>query len=90
MAYNDHFQGRKGKKATIRTGEDGCNKITPEFLVELCEEHGQYMTPNLNSELYLHFKGFQYIENLDAYTGLKTLWLESNGIKKISGLESLK
>lgn len=32
------------------------------------------------------YKGFSKIENLTNYTGLKSLWLEGNGIDKIENL----
>lgn len=55
--------------------------ITPKFLKQLCldPKHGGYSTPHLNEKLYLHFKGITKIENLDEYTGLRSLWLEGNG-----------
>jgi len=58
------------------------------YLRKLCKETGLYTTPELNDKLYLHYKGFSKIENLDAYTGLKALWLEGNGLVKIEGLEN--
>lgn len=35
-------------------------------------------------------KGYSKIENLDEYTGLKSLWLENNCITEISGLNNQK
>eukprot|EP00613_Pedinella_sp_CCMP2098_P041589 CAMPEP_0171796232 /NCGR_PEP_ID=MMETSP0991-20121206/69204_1 /TAXON_ID=483369 /ORGANISM="non described non described, Strain CCMP2098" /LENGTH=411 /DNA_ID=CAMNT_0012406997 /DNA_START=18 /DNA_END=1254 /DNA_ORIENTATION=+ len=63
--------------------------MTPETLMKLCESHGGFETPNLNSNLYAHFKGFQRIQNLEPYTELKALWLESNGLQKLEGLNTL-
>ena len=35
-----------------------------------------------------HYKGFRKIQALDAYTGLRCLWLEGNGLDEIGGLEN--
>lgn len=56
-------------------------------LRKLCKETGLYTTPALNDKLYLHYKGFNRVENLEEFTGLKALWLEGNGLGKIEGLE---
>jgi dynein assembly factor 1 len=48
-----------------------------------------YLAKELNEKLYLHFKGFHCIENLQDFNGLKALYLESNAIEQIEGLEAL-
>lgn len=52
-----------------------------------CVKNGLYSTPAINDKLYLHYKGYNKIENLEDYTGVKALWLEGNGLTKLEGLE---
>ncbi|XP_055305915.1 dynein axonemal assembly factor 1 homolog [Sitodiplosis mosellana] len=64
--------------------------MTKENLINLCKKNKLYLTPYLNDVLYLHYQGYQKIENLDEFTGLKCLWLECNALSEISGLEHQK
>uniref|UniRef100_A0A0G4G2C9 Dynein assembly factor 1, axonemal homolog n=1 Tax=Chromera velia CCMP2878 TaxID=1169474 RepID=A0A0G4G2C9_9ALVE len=48
-----------------------------------------YSTPELNDKLYIHFKGFRKIENLEEFTGIKVLYGEGNGFAKIEGLDTM-
>lgn len=50
-------------------------EMSPEVLKKCCKEHKLYTTPALNDKLYLNFKGFHSIENLEPYTGVRALFL---------------
>ena len=64
------------------------NEMTKEWLKAHCKESGGYGTPSLNDKLYLHFKGFDRIQNPEEYTGLKSIFLEGNGLEDLTGLSA--
>ncbi|KUF93857.1 Syntaxin-41 [Phytophthora nicotianae] len=65
-------------------------EMEKKLLKKLCRDNDLYVTPSINDKLYLHYKGFRCIKNLEEYTGLKVLWLEGNGLPRIEGLEHQK
>jgi dynein assembly factor 1 len=65
---------------------DKVPRITIDLIRTLCKEQQLFQAPYLNDKLFLHFKGFRKIENLEYYTEVKALWLEGNAIQKIENL----
>jgi dynein assembly factor 1 len=78
---NEHADGVEVKKAP------GLPVMTADAIKQSCLDNDGFELPELNEKLYLHFKGYQRIENLEQYTGCKGLFLESNGFTKIENLE---
>lgn len=75
-----------------RGDEDGLFSLpamTKQELKRSALEHGGYSTPALNDQLYLHYKGYRKIENLEEYINIKALWLDSNGLQRIENLSFL-
>ncbi|XP_046462438.1 dynein axonemal assembly factor 1-like [Daphnia pulex] len=64
-------------------------RITAKWLRNHCRKHGLYQTPHLNEVLYLQHQGFQNIELLEEYTGIKSLWLDHNRLANVSGLNTM-
>ena len=60
---------------------DGSKRTSKEFFKQLLRNDHKlyYTTESLNDILYLHFKGFTKIENMEGFTGVKCLYMESNG-----------
>merc|ERR1712093_515274 len=63
-------------------------EMTAKAVQAICRETGGYNTMSLNEKLYLHFKGWAKVENLEEFTGARVVWLEGNGLQKIEGLQT--
>ena len=61
--------------------------MTKAALKQECRRLELYSTPEINDKLYLQYKGWSKVENMDEYTGLRCLWLEGNGLRRIEGLD---
>lgn len=70
--------------------EKGHYYMTEKFVTEYCEYNGYYSVPRLNENLHLHYRGFQKIENLNAFINVKVLYLENNCINKIENISHMK
>lgn len=90
-SLSKYFQEKERKKldSMIRASNNGIPTMSVLEIRQSCMENNGYETPELNDKLYLHFRGFKRIENLDEYTACKAIWLDSNGLDKIEGLSSL-
>ena len=67
----------------------GLPEMTKDEIRLSCLENNGYDSPELNDKLYLHFRGFKKIENLDLYTGCRAIWLDSNGFSEIENLDKM-
>ena len=72
--------------------EYGPKRITRKWLLEFFKKDWKtyYRTFELNERLYLHYKGFNRLENMHLFPELKCLYFEGNGLTKMTGLEENK
>ncbi|OQR87727.1 hypothetical protein ACHHYP_08087 [Achlya hypogyna] len=81
---------RKKDREKLREKQKGQMPVMDlETLTQICVDNDGYETPELNDNLFAHFKGFQKIEGLEPFYNLKALWLESNNLRRIENLASL-
>ena len=73
----------------IEDTTNGFPLMSKDEIRKACLDQNGYFTPELNTNLHLHYKGYQRIENLEEYTGLNALWLDSNGLQKIENIAHL-
>merc|ERR1712216_509629 len=90
MTMSQHEQQPQGEVVAADNGAKVCGdegRMTGEKVQKICKETGGYGTRYLNEKLFLHFKGWPRIENLDDFTGARVIRLEGNGLRKIENLE---
>jgi hypothetical protein len=85
--FNEKERNRLAEIAQASTG--GLPEMSLDEIRLSCRENDGYDSAELNEKLYLHFRGFKKIENLDSYVSVKAIWLDSNGLQKMEGLSSL-
>ncbi|CAD8147219.1 unnamed protein product [Paramecium octaurelia] len=74
---------------TIERNENGTVIMNLRNLKIICDRKGLYQTPENNETIYLHYLGFDKIQNLEPYKNLVALWLNNNAIGKIENLDEL-
>lgn len=77
----------------LREDEDeqnGIYRMTQKWFKRHFRENWKeyYSTFHLNEKLYLHYKGFKKVENLEWFPDLRCIYLEGNGLESIGGLEA--
>lgn len=88
---NKYFSEKERKRLDAnRDSSNGLPEMTAEEIRQSCRENEGYETPELNDKLYLHFRGFKQIQNLEPYTNCKAIWLDSNGLEIIENISCMK
>lgn len=83
----EYFRKRMEERQSQRI-IDG-EEMNEDLVRLICASNDGYDTPELNDKLYLHFKGFSRICNLESFTACKSLWLESNRIEVIENIDHM-
>ncbi len=64
--------------------------MTKEAICSCIKKKELRANPELNRKLNLRRRGFTEIRNLEMYTEVKELFLETNKLERIVGLDTLK
>jgi len=67
----------------------GPKRMTLEMVLEVCRERKMWGQPQLNTQLFLNYKGFETIENLEDFFNVRALHLGNNNIARIDGLSRM-
>lgn len=70
---NSYFNQKERARLNeiVQNTSDGIPTMTKAEIRLACIENDGYESPELNDKLYLHFRGFKRIENLEEYTSCK-------------------
>ena len=88
---NSYFLEKERKRldALAKDNPGGLPEMSAAEIKLSCLENNGYENPSLNDKLYLHFRGYKKIANLGPYSSCKAIWLDSNGLDTIEGLDDL-
>lgn len=81
------IRAEDAEKEYVNIGSGG--EMTKQKIHEILSSDRRmyYRTEELNDKLYIHYKGWSKLQNLEGFTGLKVLYGECNAFSEITGLE---
>eukprot|EP00930_Biecheleria_cincta_P008533 TRINITY_DN10_c0_g2_i1.p1 TRINITY_DN10_c0_g2~~TRINITY_DN10_c0_g2_i1.p1 ORF type:complete len:572 (-),score=152.25 TRINITY_DN10_c0_g2_i1:91-1806(-) len=82
---------RKKHEEEVQLGFGG-TEMSKEEMRKLIDSDRRmyYRSEELNDKLFIHYKGWKELRNLEGWTGLKALYAECNAFDRISGLENCR
>eukprot|EP01035_Chromulina_nebulosa_P017820 gene17820-23430_t len=71
---SNYFKEKERKKLNESYDKYNLPTMSLQEIRLSCLENNGYETPELNDKLYLHYRGFKKIENLEQYVNCKAIW----------------
>mmetsp|Transcript_26531 Transcript_26531/g.61934 ORF Transcript_26531/g.61934 Transcript_26531/m.61934 type:complete len:562 (-) Transcript_26531:116-1801(-) len=86
------FAEEKARREAEFLAQVGTTEMTEKELRKIVDGDRRmyYRTLELNDKLYIHYKGWRKIQNLEGWTGLRALYAECNAFSKIEGLQACR
>ncbi|CAK8993644.1 unnamed protein product [Durusdinium trenchii] len=87
----EYRAARQKHEEEVRLGF-GATDMTKEELKKLIDSDRRmyYRSEELNDKLFIQYKGWKELKNLEGWTGLRALYGECNAFDRISGLSSCR